>query len=68
MPDYPASAVSAGRRELMYCALKAIECMPAARHYDFEGFVVVVSTHFALCHLSLLPLQEIAPQANQTPD
>jgi hypothetical protein len=52
MPDDPAIAVIAYRRAPMDRAFETVERSALSRHNDLESFIVVVSTHFTLRHIS----------------
>jgi hypothetical protein len=44
------AAVGAGRRECLYRTLEAVEHVRISILDNFEGFVVLVTTNFALSH------------------
>lgn len=50
VPDYPATAIGADRRELMNCAFETIENVPLARRDDFKSQIIIIAANFALSH------------------
>jgi hypothetical protein len=67
MPDDPAAAVIAHRRQGMNRALETIEDMSLAVHDDLEAFVVLIATDFAGSHGKLLSTSAMANDANAIP-
>lgn len=57
MADDLAAAVFADWRELMNCALEAVEDVPLAGSGDFKGHCILVTANFTSSHFSLLGLQ-----------
>jgi hypothetical protein len=50
MPNDPAPAMLASRRQRMNRAFKAVKDMALPAHHHFKALVVVVSANFTLCH------------------
>jgi hypothetical protein len=56
MPDDPAAAMSASRRQGMDRALKAVKRVALAVHHDLEGLVILIAANFTCSHLDITPL------------
>ena len=54
VPDDPAIAVAANRRQRVDRAFETVEGVTLSPHYDFKRFVVFVLADFACRHTSLL--------------
>jgi hypothetical protein len=53
MPNNPAAAVGARRRQNLNGAFKAVKHMGLSSHGDLKGFIVIISTLFALSHVEI---------------
>jgi hypothetical protein len=49
--NYSALAMFTDRRDRLNRAFKAVKCVPRTGSSQFEGFVIIVATNFAFCHL-----------------
>jgi hypothetical protein len=58
VPDNPAPAICAHRREFMNGAFKTIENVAVSRRNNLKRQIIIVSANFTLCHLSLLLLKK----------
>src|SRR3712207_5745682 len=53
MPNNPAAAVRARRRQNLNGAFEAVKHMGLSSHRDLKGLVVIISTLFALSHVEI---------------
>jgi hypothetical protein len=50
VPDHPALAMLANRRNRLNCTFEAVECMLLTGGDQLESFIVLVAADFALGH------------------
>lgn len=61
VPNDLATAVFAGRSELVNRAFEAVEHMPFAADDHFECSLIFISANFALCHRNVSRLARLRP-------